>query len=66
MQKQPNFVSDLVRLMLIEQYGGIYLDATVFTLKPIDWALRLYESDHSGSRTLLHRRKHPGAGIPHG
>ncbi|HRH75817.1 MAG TPA: capsular polysaccharide synthesis protein [Cellvibrionaceae bacterium] len=47
MQQQPNFVSDLVRLMLIEHYGGIYLDATVLLSKPIDWALRLYESDHS-------------------
>jgi len=47
MEKAPNFVSDLVRLMLIEHYGGIYLDATVLLSKPIDWALKLHQHDRS-------------------
>lgn len=46
-EKAPNFVSDLVRLMLIEKYGGIYLDATVLLSKPIEWALTLQQQDHS-------------------
>lgn len=46
-EKDPNFVSDLVRLMLIEKYGGIYLDATVLLSKPIDWALKLLNEDRS-------------------
>lgn len=43
----PTHVSDLVRLMLIERYGGVYLDATVLLSKPIDWALELQDADHS-------------------
>ena len=45
--KAPTFVSDLVRLMLIEQYGGIYLDATVLLSQPIDWVLERFHTDHS-------------------
>ncbi|HMW48451.1 MAG TPA: capsular polysaccharide synthesis protein, partial [Cellvibrionaceae bacterium] len=45
--KAPNFISDMVRLMLIEKYGGIYLDATVLLSKPIDWALKFQQDDRS-------------------
>ncbi|WAC41235.1 glycosyltransferase family 32 protein [Pedobacter sp. SL55] len=45
--KPSNFVSDMVRLMLLEQHGGIYLDATVLLSKPLNWALELQQKDCS-------------------
>ncbi len=45
--KAPTFVSDLVRLMLIEKYGGIYLDATVLLSQPIEWVLERLQVDRS-------------------
>lgn len=47
LKKPSNFVSDMVRLMLLEQHGGIYLDATVLLSKRLDWALGLQQTDHS-------------------
>ena len=47
LKKPANFVSDLVRLMLLEQHGGIYLDATVLLSKPVNWALELQQADQS-------------------
>jgi hypothetical protein len=47
LKKPSNFVSDMVRLMVLEQHGGIYLDATVLLSKPINWALELQQTDQS-------------------
>lgn len=33
--------SDLIRLKLLSQYGGIYLDASVLVLDKLDWVLEL-------------------------
>lgn len=46
-KKPSNFVSDMVRLMLLEKHGGIYLDATVLLSKPLDWAVKLQRTDLS-------------------
>jgi hypothetical protein len=47
LKKPSNFVSDMIRLMLLEQHGGVYLDATVLLSKPISWALELQQTDQS-------------------
>lgn len=46
-EKAPTFVSDLARLMLIEKFGGIYLDATVLLTRPLDWLLDYQQQDRS-------------------
>jgi hypothetical protein len=35
-------VSNLVRLMLLEKYGGIWMDASVVVAKSIDWVLEVF------------------------
>lgn len=40
-------LSDLVRLMLLERYGGVYLDASTFLTKSIDWIINLCGSERS-------------------
>jgi hypothetical protein len=47
LEKPANFVSDMVRLMLLEKHGGIYLDATVLLAKKLDWATALQQTDQS-------------------
>ena len=37
-----NHISDLIRVCLIEKYGGIYLDASIILLRSLDW---IYELD---------------------
>ena len=32
-----NYKSDLIRLYLINRYGGVYLDASTLLLQPLDW-----------------------------
>lgn len=52
-KKPSNFVSDMVRLMLLEQHGGIYLDATVLLSKPLDWAMEL-QAKHCSEAVLYY------------
>ena len=40
-------VSDLIRLMLLDKYGGFYLDASVLLTEPIHWLTDLREKHHS-------------------
>lgn len=47
LDKAANFTSDLVRLMLLERHGGIYLDATVLLSKRLDWVISLQGQDRS-------------------
>ncbi len=47
LEKPSNFVSDMVRLMLLEQHGGIYLDATVLLSKQLNWTLSIQQQDQS-------------------
>lgn len=47
LKRPSNFVSDMARLMLLEQNGGVYLDATVLLSKKIDWSLLLQKEDRS-------------------
>ena len=35
------FKSDLIRCILLYKYGGVWLDANIITLKPLDWVLKL-------------------------
>ncbi|WP_293298917.1 capsular polysaccharide synthesis protein [Pedobacter sp. UBA4863] len=46
LKKPSNFVSDMIRLMLLEQHGGVYLDATVLLSKRLDWSLAMQQQDH--------------------
>ena len=38
-EEKPHYKSDLIRLYLIYNYGGIYLDASVCLFTPLDWVL---------------------------
>lgn len=40
-------IADLIRLMLLDKYGGIYMDASVFVFKKIDWILDTINKDSS-------------------
>jgi hypothetical protein len=35
----PTGKSDFIRLALLQKYGGIYMDATVFVTEPLDWII---------------------------
>lgn len=52
LDKPANFSSDLIRLLLLERYGGIYLDATVLLSKKLDWAILQQQKD--GSEAVLY------------
>lgn len=45
LHKDANYASDLIRLMLLEKHGGIYLDVTVLLSKRLDWATILQQKD---------------------
>lgn len=45
--KPSNFVSDMIRLMLLEQHGGIYLDSTILLSKQLGWSLLIQQQDQS-------------------
>ncbi len=47
--------SDLIRLKLLSQYGGIYLDASTLLLEKLDWVLELNNSN--GTDTLAYYTK---------
>ena len=48
--------SDLLRLYLIDTYGGIYLDSSIILLKPLDW---IYNLDNNKSPNLImYKAKH--------
>lgn len=51
-EKSANFVSDLIRLMLLEKYGGIYMDATLLISRRLDWAIAQREKD--GAEAVLY------------
>lgn len=42
--------SDIVRVFLLEKYGGFWLDATVFLKKPLDEILSVYDTDFFGCK----------------
>jgi hypothetical protein len=33
---QPEALSDIIRILLLERYGGVWVDSTVYCLKPLD------------------------------
>lgn len=35
-------VSDLIRLMLLERYGGIWMDFSTLITRPLDWVVELF------------------------
>lgn len=39
--------SDLVRLMLLERYGGIWIDHSTIITQPLDWVIDLLKKTHS-------------------
>lgn len=46
-ERQANFSSDLIRLMLLEKFGGIYLDATTLLSSSLHWVLNQQREDKS-------------------
>ena len=40
-------ISDLIRFMLLEHYGGFYLDASVLLTESLDWLVSLQQKDKS-------------------
>ncbi|MFD2598322.1 glycosyltransferase family 32 protein [Sphingobacterium corticis] len=46
-QLQPAHISDYVRLLLLERFGGIYLDASTLITRKLDWVVRELESSQS-------------------
>lgn len=40
-KEKVNFKSDLIRLYLIYNYGGVYLDASVCLFESLDWVIKL-------------------------
>ena len=40
-------ISDLVRLMLLEKYGGFYLDASTLLIESLDWLYQLQQLNNS-------------------
>lgn len=40
-----NHKSDLLRLYLVNKYGGIYFDSSILLLKPLDWIMKEYSGD---------------------
>jgi len=40
-RETPQFSSDLIRCLLLYEYGGVWLDANILLLKPLDWVLKL-------------------------
>ena len=41
-------VSDLIRLMLLERYGGIWMDFSILITRPLDWVVELFLSVRHG------------------
>ncbi len=46
----PQKISNLVRLMLLEKYGGIWMDGSILLTQSLDWLIDLAQRD--GSDTL--------------
>ena len=38
----PQYSSDIVRVIMLYTYGGVWLDASIVLLKPLDWVLHEY------------------------
>lgn len=52
LKKSPALSSDLIRLKLLAEYGGFYLDASTLLSENLDWARELQQQD--GSEAVLY------------
>ncbi|CAD7928016.1 unnamed protein product [Amoebophrya sp. A25] len=41
-ENTPQILSDLVRLLLLVQHGGLWIDASVILLEPLDWVYYIF------------------------
>ena len=50
--KYPPHVADLIRLMLLKDYGGLWMDATTYLARDLSWV------DNPKKEKLLHNKIH--------
>lgn len=50
-------ISDLIRLMLLERYGGIWMDYSTIITQPLNWVIKLIKDNHC--EALAFYNEHP-------